>query len=70
MGSAARHWALKKMVADSNPAPAYPPASKRMQEEGRVLLDVYILPDGSVGEIKLEVSICPLRIERTLGSYA
>ncbi len=25
-----------------------------MQEEGRVLLDVYILPDGLVGEIKLK----------------
>lgn len=37
-----------------NPAPTYPPVSRRMQEEGRVLLDVYILPDGSVGDIKLK----------------
>lgn len=27
-----------------------------MREEGRVLLDVHILPDGSVGEVKLRES--------------
>lgn len=36
-----------------NPAPVYPPLSRRLKEQGRVLFDVYILPDGSVGEIKL-----------------
>lgn len=40
----------------SNPAPLYPPASRRLREQGRVLFDVYILPDGSVGEIKLKRS--------------
>ncbi|BET26811.1 outer membrane transport energization protein TonB [Limnobacter thiooxidans] len=37
----------------NNPAPQYPPLSRRLGEQGRVMLDVYILPDGSVGEIKL-----------------
>jgi periplasmic protein TonB len=40
----------------SNPAPAYPTASKRMEEQGQVLLDVYILPSGNVGEVKLKRS--------------
>lgn len=40
----------------SNPAPVYPALSRRFAEEGRVLLDVYILPDGSVGEVKVRES--------------
>ncbi|HEX4879821.1 MAG TPA: energy transducer TonB [Limnobacter sp.] len=40
----------------NNPAPQYPALSRRLGEQGRVLLDVYILPDGSVGEIKLNKS--------------
>jgi len=40
----------------SNPAPRYPTLSRRFGEEGRVLLDVYILPDGTVGEIRLNTS--------------
>jgi len=40
----------------NNPAPHYPTLSRRFGEQGRVLLDVYILPDGSVGEIKLNTS--------------
>jgi protein TonB len=40
----------------NNPAPQYPALSRRLGEQGRVLLDVYILPDGSVGEIKLNRS--------------
>jgi periplasmic protein TonB len=40
----------------NNPAPAYPPISRRLGEQGRVQLDVYILADGSVGEIKLRRS--------------
>lgn len=39
-----------------NPAPVYPPLSKRYREQGRVLMDVYILPDGSVGEARLKAS--------------
>jgi protein TonB len=40
----------------NNPAPAYPAASRRFGEQGRVLLDVYIQPDGRVGEIRLKQS--------------
>ena len=40
----------------NNPAPQYPSLSRRLGEQGRVMLDVYILPDGSVGEIKLNKS--------------
>jgi protein TonB len=39
-----------------NPAPAYPAISRRLGEQGQVQLDVYILTDGSVGEIKLKRS--------------
>ncbi|MCM2252433.1 MAG: energy transducer TonB, partial [Ramlibacter sp.] len=40
----------------NNPAPAYPALSRRFGEQGQVLLDVHILPDGRVGEIKLRRS--------------
>jgi periplasmic protein TonB len=40
----------------NNPAPQYPALSRRLGEQGKVMLDVYILPDGSVGEIKLNRS--------------
>ncbi len=40
----------------NNPAPAYPPISRRFGEQGRVLFDVYILADGTVGEIRLKAS--------------
>jgi protein TonB len=34
-----------------NPAPPYPPASKRLREEGRVELRVHVLADGSAGKV-------------------
>ena len=40
----------------NNPVPVYPALSRRFREEGHVLFDVYILPDGSVGQIKLKRS--------------
>ena len=40
----------------NNPAPVYPNVSRRLGEQGKVLFDVYILPDGTVGEIKLKRS--------------
>lgn len=40
----------------SNPVPVYPVISRRLGEQGRVLLDVYILADGSVGELRLRRS--------------
>jgi len=49
----------------SNPAPVYPLASRRQREQGRVLLDVYILPDGAVGEIRLKRSSGHARLDRS-----
>jgi protein TonB len=40
----------------SNPAPPYPTLSRRLREEGTVVLDILIRADGSVGEIKLKTS--------------
>jgi protein TonB len=48
-----------------NPAPAYPPAARRLREQGEVLLSVYILPDGSVGEIRLKRSSGHARLDRS-----
>jgi periplasmic protein TonB len=39
-----------------NPLPPYPRESNRLQEEGQVMLSVYILADGTAGEIKLKRS--------------
>jgi periplasmic protein TonB len=38
----------------SNPRPAYPPASRELGEEGRVLLRVKISPQGKAVEIRLQ----------------
>ncbi|GAB3248424.1 hypothetical protein GCM10027296_11430 [Chitinimonas naiadis] len=40
----------------NNQMPAYPGLSRKLGEQGRVLLSVYILADGTVGEIKLKKS--------------
>lgn len=40
----------------NNPPPPYPSLSRRLREEGRVVLDVYILADGRVGETRLRRS--------------
>lgn len=40
----------------NNPAPSYPPMSRRLGEQGRVLLDVYILANGTVGELRIKQS--------------
>ena len=40
----------------NNPAPVYPAMSRRLQESGRVVLEVYILANGQVGEVKLRQS--------------
>lgn len=48
-----------------NPAPSYPARSRQLREQGSVLLDVYILPDGSVGEIRLRESSGFPRLDRS-----
>ncbi len=40
----------------NNPAPSYPSMSRRLGEQGRVVLNVYILADGTVGEVKIKQS--------------
>lgn len=40
----------------NNPVPAYPPLSRKLGEQGQVVFDIYILADGTVGEIKLKTS--------------
>jgi protein TonB len=42
--------------AAGNPKPVYPKISRSLGEQGRVLLDVYVQADGSVGEIRLHQS--------------
>lgn len=49
----------------NNPAPAYPTASRRMREQGIVLLQVLILPDGSVGEVRIKESSGHQRLDDT-----
>jgi len=39
-----------------NPPPVYPPLARRMGEEGRVLLRVYVTPQGRAGEVKILTS--------------
>jgi protein TonB len=47
----------------NNPVPAYPTASRRFGEQGHVLLEVFILADGSVGEIRLKRSSGFMRLD-------
>lgn len=49
----------------TNPAPTYPAASRRLREQGTVLLDVLILPDGSVGEAHVRRSSGYQRLDDT-----
>lgn len=43
-------------TAFSNPKPPYPAISRRMGEEGLVVLSVYILADGTVGDVSVKKS--------------
>jgi len=40
----------------ANPRPKYPSESRRRLEQGTVVLDVHILPDGSVAEVRVKHS--------------
>ena len=40
----------------NNPEPKYPPLSRRLGEEGKVLLKVKVLPDGNPASVELERS--------------
>ena len=41
-----------------NPAPAYPPLSRRAGEEGKVVLKVYVEPSGLASQVEIQKSRC------------
>lgn len=49
----------------NNPRPAYPALSRRLREQGTVLLEILILPDGTVGEVKIKESSGFKRLDDT-----
>lgn len=49
----------------SNPAPVYPNLSRRLREEGVVVLEILIKADGTVGEIKIKSSSGYKRLDDT-----
>lgn len=49
----------------NNPAPAYPNLSRRLKEQGTVLLEVLIVADGSVGEVRIKQSSGFQRLDDT-----
>jgi len=49
----------------NNPAPAYPSLSRRLGEQGTVLLEILIREDGSVGEVIIRESSGYKRLDET-----
>lgn len=49
----------------NNPLPVYPRLSQRRNEQGTVLVEVFILADGSVGEVRLKQSSGYKRLDRS-----
>lgn len=49
----------------NNPAPAYPNLSRRLGEQGTVLLEILILANGSVGEVRIKESSGHKRLDET-----
>lgn len=48
----------------NNPAPRYPRLSKRLREEGLVILELLVLADGSVTEVKIKTSSGYIRLDK------
>lgn len=48
----------------NNPAPAYPSLSRRLGEEGRVLLRVFVAPEGHAREVHVQSSSGHARLDR------
>ena len=46
-----------------NPAPAYPPLSRRMGEEGKVILRVLVNPQGTADSVDIKTSSGSLRLD-------
>ncbi len=40
----------------NNPPPAYPPMARRMGEEGKVMLRVFVTPEGTAGDVRVQTS--------------
>tara|TARA_R100000656_G_scaffold98603_1_gene71528 strand:- start:171 stop:797 length:627 start_codon:yes stop_codon:yes gene_type:complete len=49
----------------SNPAPVYPSLSRRLREQGTVILEILIKANGTVGEIKIKQSSGFKRLDET-----
>jgi protein TonB len=49
----------------SNPAPAYPPLSRRMGEEGKTVLRVHVEPGGRPSQIEIKASSGSPRLDQT-----
>lgn len=49
----------------NNPRPGYPKQSRRMREQGTVILEVLILPDGTVGDVRVKQSSGFKRLDAT-----
>lgn len=47
-----------------NPKPAYPPLSRRMGEEGRVVLRVHVRADGSASDVQLQATSGSPRLDQ------
>ncbi len=47
-----------------NPPPAYPPLSRRMREEGRVMLRVFVEPDGRPSQVAVKEGSGSPRLDR------
>ena len=48
----------------NNPAPAYPPVSRRLKEQGRVLLRVFVSASGSAEDVEVRASSGSDRLDR------
>ena len=48
----------------SNPAPAYPPLSRRMGEEGKTVLRVHVEPGGRPSQIEIKTSSGSPRLDQ------
>ncbi len=48
----------------NNPAPNYPPLSRRLGEEGRVLLRVQVMQDGTPGSVELQTGSGSSRLDQ------
>ena len=48
----------------SNPAPVYPRQSQRRREQGTVMLEVLILADGSVADVRVKESSGYARLDK------